>query len=132
MRRLLILTLLLASSAHADNSNVYETIAGISIGRVFLTPEERSLLDAARTRSPQLVTQSAPASSEAVKAEKSSNASGYIVSSSGKSRLWRDGDFVEAATTPTPATRFPGDVKIIRHRADAGKTESTDGTSADE
>ena len=132
MKRLLILTVLLASSAHADNSDVYETIAGVSIGRVFLSPEERRLLDAARTRPPQTVAQSAPSSSEAAGSEPSPNASGYIVSSSGKSRFWRDGDFVEAASAPTPATRFPGDVKIIRHRADTARTESPGGAPADE
>ena len=132
MRRLLILTILLASSAHADNTDVYETIARISIGRVFLTPEERRLLDAARRQPQPTVSQSAPSTSETTDSGPSSNASGYIVSSSVKSRLWRDGDFVETARTPTPATRFPGDVKITRHRADADQTESSGGAPADE
>ena len=132
MRRLLILSVLLASPALADNGDVYESIAGISIGRVFLTPEERRLLDALRARSPQTAFQSAPSSDRTRDSEPPSNASGYIVSSSGKSRLWRDGDFVEAAIAPTSATRFPGDVKIVRHRADSGQSESSDESQADE
>ena len=130
MKRLLILTVLLCSSAHADTSDVYETIAGVSIGRVFLTPEERRLLDAARTRSPQAESRSTVSSGEPVDPEPSTNASGYILISSGKSRLWRDGDFVETAVTPT--RRFPGDVRIIRHRPEATETEPSEGAPADE
>ena len=130
MKRLLILTVLFFTAAHADTSDVYESIAGVSIGRVFLTPEERRLLDVERTHSPQTESRSTVSSSETVDPEPSTNASGYILNSSGKSRLWRDGDFVETAVTPTE--RFPGDVRIIRHSPPAAQEEPLEGAPADE
>lgn len=130
MRSLLIMLLLFSASVAADDSSVYETITHVSIGRVFLTPDERRRLDAARKQGLPSASMSGTAAGDSNEAETPSNAAGYIVSSNGKARRWLNGDFVEAQNSPTSSTRFPGDVKIVRHIAETIEPDSTDAEAA--
>lgn len=125
MRGLLILVIACITPAYADDAGVYETLVGVSIGRVFLSPQERRLLDAQRKNGPPTASLAEPPADDVAEAEPPSNASGYIVSSSGKSRRWLDGNFVESQVTPTRNTRFPGDVQIIRHPAKEDQPEAS-------
>ena len=130
MKRILFLVALLSAPAYADEPGVYETLAGVSIGRVFLTPEERRLLDLARREGPTNTTDSGGQPVDGP-AEPTLRSAGYIQSSNGKSRQWRDGEFVESRGAPSRDMRFPGDVKIVRHPAKPEPIEpaSTDGSS---
>ena len=112
--------------AAADDVAIYETISGVSIGRVFLTPVERRLLDATRKQVPQSATYEGTAAADPQEDEAPSHAAGYIVSSSGKARRWLNGDFVEAQNSPASSTRFPGDVKITKHTATMNDSDAPD------
>ena len=60
MRGLLILVIACITPAYADDAGVYETLVGVSIGRVFLSPHERRLLDAQRKNGPPTVAMQIP------------------------------------------------------------------------
>jgi len=118
---ILILTLMPLLPAVAHETGIYESLDHIHIGRVFLSPTERVNLDANRN---VVVTDAMTVgTTDGPKPEKDDGlAAGYIVSSSGETRVWRDGDFV---TAEVPASiRFPGDVEVTRN-ADS-VLESTD------
>lgn len=104
----------------ADELHLYESIDTISIGRVFLTPRQRSWLDAHRHEA--VVDRVAtPAEDPRIKkaAEQSTKAvlspAGYIIRNNGGQQRWSDGDFVSSGLPSLAAMRFPGDVKIVRH-----------------
>lgn len=109
--------LMLGSSTKADESGIYESMADIDIGRVFLTPAERDRLDAQRLRSvsdlPLAVTAGAGKSPDPV----SKTAAGYITSSRGTYREWSGNDFVVSQRSLSDARIFPGDVDVQRHAA---------------
>lgn len=113
-------------SLAADELHVYESIDNISIGRVFLTPEQRSWLDVHRhdVRADRVA---APAEDLPTQdtAGKSTNpatsAAGYIIKSDGGQQRWSNGDFVVSRLSSLAAMKFPGDIKIVRHAS--GKRE---------
>ncbi len=132
--RLLLAALLLASlPAFADESNIYESVDDISIGRVFLTPGERRWLDANRHLGPQAVS-SGPAATTEGEDDDTPDAvpAGFIINSSGRAVRYRNGDFAPSAVPPS-TMRFPDDVEIRRHepeREDA--VEGSNDETADE
>lgn len=95
----------------AHESGIYESLEHIHIGRVFLSPPERLHLDKNRN-----VTSPGTGESRTGVANKGAvrndRAAGYIVSGSGRVRVWKDGDFV--VTDAPSSNRFPGDVKVTR------------------
>lgn len=126
IKRLLavIVACALATSALADD--IYESLADVRIGRVFLSPEQRVRLDDRRGEPPPVSVGDAPANISSTKRD--TEAAGFIMSSSGRSRVWLNGDFV--ATDEVPEVRFPGEVKIIRKpagRQDADPVDAGDG-----
>lgn len=108
---ILMLACALFGRATAQDNGVYESLEHIHIGRVFLSPSERLYLDENRGVRASVVANTGNSSSRAATV-KSNRAAGYIVSSSGRVRVWKDGDFV-AAKIPD-SIRFPGDVKVTR------------------
>jgi len=108
----------------AENSPVYESLSGVRIGRVFLTQNERDLLDARRLVEPpgasfKEVISDAPAKSKPLAS------AGYIIGRHGRSKVWKNGDFVESRNDPEVSVSFPGDIKITRHAA-SDKAPDTD------
>lgn len=97
--------------AGAHETGIYEALEHIHIGRVFLSPPERLDLDKNRNVTPSAMASSS-AGGDQKAATDNSRAAGYIVSGSGRARVWKDGDFV-AADVPR-SIRFPGDVKVTR------------------
>ena len=117
------LLLVLPQLAHPGDVTIYESLETVSIGRVFLSPEERRWLDARRASEPSAVLPPRArtpvrAPSEPAPARTKSPA-GYIVSSSGEARVWRDGEFVRSDDRTAVDISFPGDVRVKRHGVDA-------------
>jgi len=102
--------LVINASASAEESKFYESLADVEIGRIFLSPEERARLDARRGEAAAVTVQNRPG--EKGVANQFPDAAGYIVSSSGRSRIWSKGGFVTAEKVPQ--VTFPGDVTITR------------------
>ena len=100
----------------AENNGMYESLSGVRIGRVFLTQHERNTLDARRLIEPQggsidkVIQDTAPKSKPRASA-------GYIIGRHGRSKVWRNGDFVESGNDPEESVSFPGDVKVTRRAA---------------
>ena len=92
---------------------IYESIDGVVIGRVFLSPAERTRLDAARRGSPEQAERPATDVASAV----TSTAAGYIRVGGKAPAVFRDGRFVRAGDRPLPEPETPG---LIR-RHDAGE-----------
>lgn len=99
----------------AEESPVYESFDGITIGRVFLTQRERELLDVRRLQTPRQVERSNEQTSGAVQSETTRPSAGYIIGRDGRPKTWKDGDFVDSGSRSSSAMSFPGDVKITRH-----------------
>jgi len=98
------------SSAFADDSSVYESLPDVKIGRVFFSAAERQRLDRQRHR--KTTTNRRRHATPAGREAGNSHAAGYILSSSGKSQIYVNGDFV-VGTVPKTLS-FPGDVGIHR------------------
>ena len=113
---ILITGFTLWSAASADDVVVYESLPDVTIGRVFFSPEQRQRLDQRRHRKTTTKDRRnlAPAGRTRVNV-----AAGYILSSSGKLRIYANGDFV-AGKRQEPM-HFPGDVSISRQ--DSGSEE---------
>jgi len=122
----LVLACLNSGPVFAHETGVYESLEHIHIGRVFLSPGERMNLD--KNRGVRAPVATGRASSTRASATKNPDAAGYIVSSNGRTRVWKDGNFV-AARIPD-SIRFPGDVKVTR-TADQVPTK-TDTTAVDD
>ena len=86
---LVISWLMIGTSAIAEEVEFYESLADVEIGRVFLSPEQRAALDARRGEARPVAMQNRPVGKAAV--TQSPDAAGYIVSSSGRSRIWSKG-----------------------------------------
>ncbi|MCG8378115.1 MAG: hypothetical protein MI865_01430 [Proteobacteria bacterium] len=115
----------LAVTTNAEESAVYESVDDITIGRVFLTPEQRRWLDANRG-SRARASGFRESGSDDKKELADENAAGYIIDSSGKSRAWSGSDFVKATSRQISEIRFPGDVRIVRHAADPEQPDASD------
>ncbi len=105
------LALVAGANAGADESPVYESLATASIGRVFLSQEQRDLLDRLRLRDPEAAQ---PAGGETEVKEQRPAAAGFIIGPDGRSRTWDEGDFVDSTRSRALSTRFPGDIDVER------------------
>lgn len=109
------------SVAIADELDVYESLADIHIGRVFLSPQERARLDAG---APPIVRENETTPAPVVK--RNSRPAGYFVSSTGAAGIWSRQGFV--TEEDVDAVVFPGAVKIVRtpDADDSGTTGDDD------
>lgn len=125
-----LLLLVTTVRAWADESDVYESVAEIDIGRVFLTPSERDRLDLQRLR-PE-VDSSLPLakSDDARPVRRRKKPAGYILSSRGSRQEWSGNEFVEFSNAAPRPSEFPGDVKVKRHHLPVAENE-TDGSEDD-
>ena len=99
-----------AGAGAADEIEVYESLADVHIGRVFLSPAQRAALDERRGKpSPPVAGGSSTSRSKPVD---SPDAAGYIISSTGSMKVWSRGNFV-VSDVPEDM-RFPGDVNVRR------------------
>lgn len=105
----LLIAVVVATPAIAGEDGVYESLNRIPIGRVFLSPEERARLDEIRVKGPIDSASPQPVGKKPALAS-DENAAGFIVSDSGTTRVWKDGDFV--ATASASDVRFPGYVRV--------------------
>lgn len=126
--------LLLPLAAVTEEHLVYESFSGVTIGRVFLSQSERDMLDAQRLDGPQAGVAGAVVSGgDAVKSKPLASA-GYIIGHNGRSKVWKDGDFVDSRSNSARSMSFPGDVKITRHvvadNAVEDESSETDGKNS--
>ena len=112
---LLLLLVLLACMPARGEEFVYESISGVTIGRVFLSQQERDQLDDRRLNAPQEEGPRGGAPSTAGPKSKPVQSAGYIIGRSGRSKFWKDGDFVDSKSNAVRSMSFPGDVKVTRH-----------------
>ena len=127
---LVFCALLLPATAVADDDSVYESLAGVDIGRVFLSQQQRDALDA-RRGDDDLTNASGEASATAAP-PKSRSSAGYIIGRGGRSKVWKDGDFVDETGVSSIPVTFPGDVKITHHLAGVADDRHDDAASGDE
>lgn len=99
----------------ADEESVYESIAGVAIGRIFYTQSDRDYIDAQRLLPPADRSVDPDTGERVAPKTKSAPSAGYIVSDEGGRKVWKNGDFVSAVDRSRDAMSFPGDVKIVRH-----------------
>lgn len=115
--------------AHGEDL-VYESISGVTIGRVFLSQQERDQLDDRRLENPQGENPRGAGPSTAGPKSKPAQSAGYIIGRSGHSKFWKDGDFVESQSNAVRSMSFPGDVKVTRHEiVEESVTGNEDDTS---
>lgn len=115
---LAVIVYLFATSVVADDSDVYESMTNVKIGRVFLSQAERDSLDARRLLQPKDADGVSTTSTDSTPEDKPLASAGYFKSSNGPSQVWKDGDFVNSNGDAVRAVTFPGDVKITRHSTD--------------
>ena len=129
-----ILILAVPLDAAAEEEFVYESFAGVQIGRVFLSQSQRDALDAARLLGPQDSDSEGTETAEPGVPAKKIRPAGYIIGSGGRSRVWQDGDFVETGRDAARSLSFPGEVRITRHKnkAKPAAGESTDSGTDDD
>ncbi|MDJ0749199.1 MAG: hypothetical protein QNJ11_06925 [Woeseiaceae bacterium] len=120
----LLIAAILATPAVAQEVGVYESLDRIPIGRVFLSPEERARLDEFRGKGPSESVSPKPAGRTPARAS-NDDAAGFIVSDSGKTRVWKNGDFVPTASASD--VRFPRYVRVAS-RPEAAEKADTDET----
>jgi hypothetical protein len=109
---------LVATAALADDNAVYESLDGVEIGRVFLSRQERAILDRKRAHAADAVASTSGAAS-AQTASQTASSAGYFIGRNGDSKVWKNGDFVTSQGTRETALKFPGAVKVLRHDAEA-------------
>ena len=128
MTRLAVICALLVLAGGAAADEVYERIAEVDIGRVFLTPAQRRSLDVERLKPPTAEGTVVQAGEETTAApgQAKREAAGYIISSKGGRREWSGSDFVATGDDALVERRFPGEVRIVRHRAVAENGDEDD------
>ncbi len=94
-----------------EQAEVYESLAEVKVGRVFLSPSQRSSLDDRRGKAPVATLAEKPSGNARV--SKSPDAAGYILRSGGPTKVWSNGNFVPA--DDASAVTFPGDVEVLRN-----------------
>lgn len=117
-----VIALSVAPTSVADEERFYESLPDVSIGKVFFSPDQRAQLDRRRGAAPAAAnpgTTTTPGNREPV----NKDAAGFIVSSSGQSKIYTNGDFVKARQTA--GVKFPGSVKIVRSEK-SGEAEGSD------
>ena len=133
--RLLLLVLTFPLVCGASEDPVYESLSGVTIGRVFVSQTQRDELDARRNAASPEGTAVNAVPDDATDAPAAAESAGYIIVNKGPVKVWKDGDFVDS--NGSPAMSFPGDVKITRHSsveesAEAAKAVHRDDESANE
>jgi hypothetical protein len=116
---------LFAVAALADDNPVYESLDGVEIGRVFLSRQERAILDRKRAHGAD----AGASTSGAIAAQTASPAAssaGYFIGRNGDSKVWKNGDFVTSQGTRETALKFPGAVKVRRHEAEKAADKPDD------
>lgn len=123
---LVVLMLLVCPVTTAAEESIYESLSGVKIGRVFLYQYQRDTLDARRLAGPPVRShgQETPHGTDETSREAAS--AGYIIGPNGRSRIWANGDFVEAGGSRTRSMAFPGDVKVTRHVVDRQPVDADD------
>ncbi len=130
VRRIAILLLFVCPlTAAAEEPFVYESFAGVQIGRVFLSQSQRDALDAARLLTPGKGAVEGDATPATEVPSREIRPAGYIIGSNGRSRVWKDGDFVETGSDVPGSMAFPGAIRITRHR---GTAQQPDGAATDD
>lgn len=114
---LLVFVLMADSEALADEpeSRIYESLDGIRIGRVFLSPNEREQLDAVRHLKPGPV--DAPSTADGATSEpepEPPRGYGFIKVHGKALRVFKDGDFVSATSVSDDVDAMPPGV-FVRH-----------------
>ncbi len=94
-------------SIASDDEGIYESLADVSIGKVFFSPDKRQAID--RNRGSSGTASNAGASG---KRKQNKDAAGYIVSSNGRAKVYSNGDFVVMKNATS--VEFPGQVKVTR------------------
>lgn len=123
---------LFAAAAIAGEDLVYESLQGVEIGRVFLSQEQRAVLDQKRKHSASDIASASGTTPVSGVLSQSALSAGYIIGRDGRAKVWKDGDFLSSPAPRETVLRFPGDVKIIRHSAiDAGDDPADLVTPAD-
>lgn len=103
--------LMMPVSVSAEDEPIYESLSDVTIGRVFFTTSQRTHLDSLRGKRGTTVASSGKTRSTSSKPV-NPDAAGFIVSSSGNARIYRNGDFVSVSSEPN--VKFPDDVAVIR------------------
>ena len=124
---LLVLSLLAWRPATAGEEGIYESLSEVAVGRVFLSRAQRSMLDDGRGSQPVVRQTPTRPVVERPARKKQRRSAGYIVSSTGESRVWSARGFV--ATKPATGMRFPGDVVVTRSESGASETQTDVGGS---
>lgn len=106
---------LFAAAAIAGEDLVYESLQGVEIGRVFLSQEQRAVLDQKRKHSASDLASASGTSPAADALSQPALSAGYIIGQDGQAKVWKDGNFLSSPAPRGTTLRFPGDVKIIRH-----------------
>ena len=122
----LLLLIMCPLTAAAEEPFVYESFAGVQIGRVFLSQSQRDALDAARLLSPGEGAVEGDETPDTEEPSRDIRPAGYIIGSSGRSRVWKDGDFVETSGDAPSSMSFPGAIRITRHSGAAQQPDSTE------
>ncbi len=115
-----------AASIAEEEAEVYESLADVKIGRIFLSPSQRSSLDQRRGKAPAVSVARAPTATSRVNT--SPDAAGYILRSGGSTKVWSNGNFIPA--DDASAVTFPGDVEV--HRKAVPREESDPGAADDD
>jgi len=110
-----LLLVTIAAPARGDETPVYESLSQLTIGRVFYTQSERDVLDRRRGRPEMAASVGQQSTAATKKALPDKDAAGYIISSSGRSRIWKRGDFVSGSKQQVEDVSFPGEVDVQRH-----------------
>ena len=117
---LVLATVTSASLATADETvpvsdAIYESLDGIRIGRVFLSPDERQRLDAVRHLEPGPEGPEGPVeSTDAAPEPERPEGYGFIQVSGKAPRVFKDGDFVRVTGVAPRAAEPPPGV-VVRH-----------------
>ena len=115
LRFLIAAVLVVPIEVIAEEESVYESISGVAIGRIFYSQSDRDYLDALRLLPPGDKSVHPDTGERVTPATKSTPSAGYIISSEGGRKVWKDGDFVSSVGRSSDSMSFPGDVKIVRH-----------------
>jgi hypothetical protein len=108
---------LFAVAALADDNPVSESLDGVEIGRVFLSRQERAILDRKRAHGADAGASTSGATS-AQTASQAASSAGYFIGRNGDAKVWKNGDFVTSQGTRETALKFPGAVKVLLHEAE--------------
>lgn len=121
----MVFVLLPAVAVAEEQAEVYESLADVNIGRIFLSPVQRSSLDERRGKAPAVA--AAPTQTATSRVNRSPDAAGYILRSGGPTKVWSNGNFVPADDASDVS--FPGDVEVLRK---AGPEQQSNRGASDE